>query len=210
MNLKEAFRYQTFLSRMMDCASTSIMREDYSLTTVKTHKKKQANPDAEDMEETVQRDRAYIPNDSVIAFMIYLVRERTALTVAINEAKTSVGIDIDAMIEANKFRQSACAAIKSMLRFTASKSTTPGRDYKFNVEGNQVPYYYDVEVVTSEAFDRAKAKFSMRGMASESDTVSTEIDAAMVNTDVNYVPDFDVNDTFEDVMNEFIKEEYRT
>ena len=40
---------------------------------------------------------------------------------------------------------------------------------------------------------------------SEADKASAEIDSAMINSVVDYEPRFDVNETFEDVMAEFIK-----
>ena len=44
----------------------------------------------------------------------------------------------------------------------------------------------------------------MRSMTSVADKTSSDIDAAMINTDVDYTPIYDVNEAFEDVMEEFI------
>ena len=44
----------------------------------------------------------------------------------------------------------------------------------------------------------------MKEIISEADKTSSEIDAAKVNTKVEYAPVFDVNDSFEDVMNAFL------
>lgn len=41
-------------------------------------------------------------------------------------------------------------------------------------------------------------------MITAADKTSAEIDSAMINTVVDYTPVFDVNDSFEDVMAEFI------
>ena len=92
------------------------------------------------------------------------------------------------------------------MKHSAGKSTEQGRDYKFNVEGNQVMYYYEIEVESSEAYDRAKAKELMRDMIAKADENSTLIDAALINTMVDYAPKFDVNDNFEDAMETFIAE----
>ena len=91
-----------------------------------------------------------------------------------------------------------------MLRYTPSKKVEQGRDYKFNVEGNQTPYIYDIEVVTEEAYNRTVAKKTMRDMISAADKTSADIDAAMINTVVEYVPMYDVNESFDDVMAEFM------
>lgn len=125
-------------------------------------------------------ENAFSPNDDVVAFMVWLVEEREKLTTAIGKAKASVGFDIDAAVETNKFRQLLSGSVKGMLRYTPSKKVEQGRDYKFNVEGNQTPYIYDIEVVTEEAYDRTVAKKTMRDMISAADKTSADIDAAMI------------------------------
>ena len=138
--------------------------------------------------------------------MEWLVEERQKLSVAIGCAKASVGFDIDAAIEANKFRQIVYGGIKSMLAFNSSKSKTQGRDYRFNINGDQTPYYYDIEVTKEEAFNREASRDVMRRMITEADQVSADIDAALINIQVDYDPKFDVNESFNDVMTAFTAE----
>lgn len=203
MNLKESFRYQNFLDMMMRAASASIQQRDHCLKVTKTHLRSKANPDASDVTETVEGE-VFFANDDVVAFMAWLVKEREKLTTAIGAAKDSIGFDIDAAIETNKFRQTVNGSIKNMLRYTPTKRVEQGRDYKFNVEGNQTPYIYEIEVVSEEAYDKTGAKTLMREMISKADEVSAAIDAAMINTKVDYEPVFDVNETFDDVMTDFL------
>lgn len=202
MNLKESFRYQNFLDENMKEAKYSLLESEHCLTTTKTHQRNKVNSEAEDITEIVEVDE-FFPNDAVLAFMVWLVAEREKLTIAINNAKASLDFCLDAAVEANKFRQNVSGAVQSMLRFVATKRIEKGRDYKFNVEGNQTTYYYDIETTTKEAFDRAKSKTIMRELITKADEVSAKIDMAMINTKVDYKPQFDVNDTFEDVMTEF-------
>ena len=203
MNLKESFRYQNFLESMLNSAGMSLVLKDHCLKVTKTHLRNKVNPDVQDVVETVEVD-AFFENDVVIAFIKWLVGEREKLTKAIGAAKAGIGFDIDAAIETNKFRQTASNSIKTMLRYMPSKRTEQGRDYKFNVEGNQMPYIYDIEVVSEEAYDKNGAKAAMRALITEADKVSADIDAALINTRVEYEPVFDVNETFEDVMTEFL------
>lgn len=203
MNLKESFRYQNFLDGLMRSAGYSIQNKDHCFEVIKHHFKSKANPEAADIDEIVENDEFY-PNDDVIAFMEWLVAEREKLTMAISKAKVSIDFDLDAAIETNKFRQSLNNSIKGMLRNTPCKRMEQGRDYKFNVEGNQMAYLYDIEVESKDNFDRSNAKNVMRTMITKADEVSSSIDTAMINTEVDYSPRFNVNETFEDVMAEFI------
>ena len=191
MNLKESFRYQNFLSSMINEAGASLIAPSHCLTTTKNHLRNKVNDGATDMQETV--DVGEFPaNDSVLDFMLFLIGERGKIS------------KLTVCAQTNKSRQQACRSINGMLRSKASKRTEKGTDYKFNAEGNQTTYYYDVEVVTTEAFDRAKAKNAVRDLISKADKTSAAIDSAMINTHVEYEPPFNVNDTFEDVMAEFL------
>ena len=205
MNLKESFRYQNFLDSLMRSAAASIMNREHCLKVTKTHHRNKANPEVQDIVEEVEVD-AYFDNDDVIRFMLWLVEQREKLTSAITRAKAAAGIDIDAAVEANKFRQTVNSAITTMLGYKPTKRIESGRDYKFNAEGNQMPYVYEVEVVSEAAYDKEKAKQTMLAVSSESDSVSAAIDAAMINTVVEYEPTFNVNESFEDVLSAFIAE----
>lgn len=205
MNLKESFRYQNFLDMLMRAASNSIQTREHCLSFTKTHHCNKVNADAEDINEVVEVDD-FCPNDTVIKFMQWLISEREALTNAIGAAKASVGFDIDAAVETNKFRQMVNSSIKGMLRYTPTKCIEQGRGYKFNVEGNQMPYYYEIEVSSTEAYNKEIAKSLMRSVISDADKTSAEIDSAMINTIVDYEPKYDVNESFEDVIAEFSKE----
>lgn len=204
MNLKEAFRYQKFLDSMMRCATDSVTDYTHCLKMTKHHLMSKANPDAVDKTEEMLPDKPFFPNDDVIRFMEWLVAEKQVLSNAIVDAKAHAGFDIDAAIEANKFRQQVNNAIRTMLRRNASKKMERGQSWKFNNEGVQSVYYYDVEVESSEDFDREKSRGVMREMIREADQVSANIDAALINTKVDYEPVYDVNESFEDVMAVFV------
>lgn len=75
-----------------------------------------------------------------------------------------------------------------------------GRGYRINEAGDQTPLLYDVEVTTTPAYDVSAAKAAMRKANKEADKKSTEIEAAMINTEVDYAPIFEADEDFEDVM----------
>ena len=206
MNLKESFRYQNFLDVIMSAACRSISNRYHGVEITKKHLKSKTNPNAEDEVETV-KEEDYFPNDNVVKLIKTLIDEKEGVSIAIGKAKHKADIDIDAAIESNKYRHEAVSALKSLLSNKASVTKEQGRDYKFNAEGNQVPYYYEVEVSKSEAFDRIVSKDLMRNLNDTADEVSNNIDLVLVNVQVDFQPRFDVNDTFEDIMTSFAGEE---
>jgi hypothetical protein len=92
-----------------------------------------------------------------------------------------------------------------MLRQVCTKRKTKEVDYKFDINGQQVPYRYDVEITTTENYDKEAAKALMRATIAKADEVSAAVDAAMINTVVEYEPPYDVNETYDDVLESFIR-----
>lgn len=204
MNLKESFRYQKFLDGLMMNAGNYLQNPYHCLQTTKVHQRHAVNPDVEDVTEIVD-DGEFVPADTVMAFMAHLVEEREKLSIAIGTAKASIGFDMDAAIETNKFRQSLNGSIRKMLRFVGTKKKGTEIGYKFDINGQQVSYRYETEVTTEERYDKDAAKAMMRETIAKADEVSAAIDAALINTTVAYEPPYDVNESFDDVLEAFVQ-----
>ena len=205
MNLKEAFRYQNFLDRIFGAACISIEKRDHCLTQTRNHLYNKVNPDMENVKEEVKTEEDFFANDDVIQAMLFLIEEKEKLSIAINKAKKSIDMDIDAAVSVNKYRQLLNKSVAFMMRLNPCTRIETGIAQKFNSTGDPVDYKYDVEVTSVEAYDRKAAKKIMKEVISEADKTSAAIDFVKVNTTVDYTPVFDVNDSFEDVMNTFLE-----
>ena len=93
-----------------------------------------------------------------------------------------------------------------MSEIKPSEKTIPGggTGYRFNNEGNQVPFRCDIEKVTTINFDRNVVKKFADDLHKKSDEVSAELDKAIVNAQVDYEAPFNVNDGFSQVFEAFI------
>ena len=80
-----------------------------------------------------------------------------------------------------------------------------GTGYCFNNEGNQVSYRCDVKRVTTIHFDRNKIRGMAAALSKRADEISMSLDKCLVNTEVSYEPPFDMNDSFEDILSDFIE-----
>ena len=203
MNLKDAFRYQKFLNKLSEDAICSITNRVNCLRTTKTHKRSWVKPDADDYTETIDNENPFIVDD-LIAFMKELSIEKECLTCQINIAKNSCDFDIDSLIESNKIKQNMCNAIKTALGITPLSYTEKAKDYKFDINGTQIPYYYDVEINEERTFDGDKAKTIMKNAIANCEEKSKHIEKMMINTEVNYPATYDVNDDFVDIVVDFI------
>jgi translation initiation factor 1 (eIF-1/SUI1) len=201
MNLKEAYTYSNCLDTLLSAAYTYLRSTGFVTTKTEAHLRSKANPDAQDETIEVQKpfDVDFTPND-VIDFTVKVLDEKESLVNAIAEAKVTTEIDIDNAIHMNKKRQEFVYVLNTLASIKASETQSKAKDYKFDVNGEQKPYFYDVTTVTSIDFDRNDVKALSKKLASECDQVSAKLDAIEINTVVDFTPKFDVHETFEDLI----------
>ena len=203
MNLKEAFRYQNKLQRLMEEAQSVLCRDSNVTKTENTALLHKVNPDAQDETTLEMPDTEYAEQITEIAvFLMYLLRERERLGQAIRKAKQEMDMDFDGEVSLNAKRQELAGLFRHMGDIRCSENVYHGAGvgYKFNAEGNQVSYRCDLKKVTTINFDRNKIRAFTSALNKKSDEISAELDKRMVNTQVYYEAPFDVNDTFCEVL----------
>ena len=207
MNLKEAFRYQNKLQRLMDEAE-GILGRDRNVTKVEnTALRHKVNPEAQDETTLELPDTEYAGQITEIAvFLMFLLQERERLSHAIRAAKQGMDMDFDGEVSLNAKRQEIAGIFRHMgeIRCSENLYSGAGVGYKFNAEGNQVSYRCDLKKVTTINFDRNKVRSYASGLSRKADLISAELDKRMVNTEVAYEAPFDVNDTFAEVLQQHI------
>ena len=209
MNLKEAFRYQNKLQRLMDEAQGILMRERNVVKVENTALLHKANPDAADETTMEEPDTEYADHITHIAMMLmYLLEQRRLLGYAIRDAKKGLELDFDGEVSLNGKRQELANVFRRMGEIRSSETLLPGAGigYKFNAEGNQVSYRCDLKKVTTINFDRTKVRSFASALSQAADRTSAQLDASLVNTQVAYEPPFDVNESFADVLQWFIEQ----
>ena len=129
------------------------------------------------------------------------------LSAAIHDAKLKLPLDMDSETGLNRARQDLAGIFRRMavLRSSEVVLSNGGSGYRFNGEGNQVSYRCDAKRVTTINFDRNK----IRGIATElgrrADEVSAKLDQCLVNTAVDYTLPFQMNDSFDVILSDFIQ-----
>lgn len=66
-------------------------------------------------------------------------------------------------------------------------------------------YRCDATQVTTIDFDRNKIRGMATALSKRADEISMSLDKCLVNTEVSYEPPFDMNDSFEDILSDFIE-----
>ena len=203
MTLKEAFRFQNKIQKLMDEAQGILSKEKNITTVEKTTLQSKMNPGSEDITVTEIPDTEYSEQiTDIVVLLMFLLNEREKLSQAIRKAKQGMEIDFDGEVSLNAKRQEIANLFRKMNEIRSSEVVLAGggTGYKFNADGNQVIFRCDLKRVVSINFDRNKIKSYTAGLSKKSDQISAELDRAMVNTEVNYEPPFDVNDGFAEVL----------
>ena len=212
MNLKEAFRFQNRLQSMMGEAQCILGREQNITKVQNTYLRKKVMAEAED-ETTMDAPSTEYSDQitSMAEFLLFLLSQRENLSAAIYKAKADVDLasGLDGEVGLNSNRQEIAGLFRRMagLRSSEVLISNGGSGYRFNNQGNQVSYRCDVKRVTTINFDRNKIRSMCVDLSKKADDVSAALDAALVNTQVEYEVPFDVNDTFAEAFEHFTGEQ---
>ncbi len=208
MNLKDAFRAQNRLEYLMDQADAILTDSRNTMKTKMTHLRSKVMADAQDTETEDTAPSEYAEQiNQVAAFLMEMLSQREKLSKAIQEAKSKLPLDMDSETGLNRVRQNLAYTFRSMAALKATETFLPGggSGFRFNADGNQVTYRCDAKKVTTINFDRNK----IRGMAStlgkKSDEISAQLDQCLVNAQVDYELPFDLNDSFDVVLSDYIE-----
>lgn len=206
MNLKESYRYANYLDSLIDNAYTYLLCTEFITTSTQLHLRKKANSEAGN--ETLNLPKPYdveFTPMNLIDFVVKVISEKERLTEAIAAAKASAEINIDNAISMNKKKQAFIHILTNMSNIKANTKTISGYGYKFNTEGNQTKYCYDIEETMTIDFDRKDIKALAKKYSKDCDAISAKLDAIEINTTVDFSPKWDVNDTFEDAVEAVIE-----
>ena len=201
MILKEAFRYQNYLTSLFVQTTGYLSREDFITTTIQKHNRTKVNPDAQDEDIVVPKVFTvdYKPND-LIDFVVKMIDEKQKLSNAIAEAKKSLDMDVDAAMSMNKSKQDFISVLRKMASIKPNETDKEGTSYKFNNDGDQVSYRYPVKEVKTIDYDRNAVKGLISKYKKETDQISTTRDRIDIMTDVDYTPLWEVDTPLEDIL----------
>ena len=200
MILKEAFRYQKCLSTMISKAEALLSMSTFTTTTVQVHHKNKMNQEAEDETVTVEKPITDFTPMDVVNFIVEAIKEKENLSNAITEAKKHTEIDLDSSVSLNQIKQGYVTYLRRMAAMTSSERKTSATDYKFDVEGKQTSYRYDVTETTTIDFDRNDVRNLAKKYQKECDEISAKLDLLTITTEVDFTPKWDVNDTLEEII----------
>ena len=210
MNLKEAIRYQNKLNDLIRAAQGYLSDSDYITKVKEVHLRSKVDPAAAD---EIQYEHAYheqyLPPAAVmIQFLLELLTIKSRLTAAVHEAKQQQAFDLDGASALNSQRQEAAKTLRYLTNLRAYEELIPngGTGYRFNQEGNQITYCCDLKRVTTINYDRVAVRKAASHLSQAADEASAQIDRCLIDTPVDFIPPFDVNATFAEILEDYAAE----
>ena len=199
MYLKEAFRYQNYLTTIRNELVMRLSNRDCLMNIKQEHMKKDANPSATN--ETIESKPPMGISAQVMVDMLTKIgNEQLALLDAISKAKRDADIDMDTEIAKNRIRQDVCLRMKSIVGMKKTERTFMERAFMINAEGNQTDYAYQVNETATPAFDQKAVRDEMKELSAQADDSSAKIDRLMATCEVDFNPSFSVNDSLIDIL----------
>lgn len=204
MILKEAYRYQNFLSGMLN--NVTYYLKDARNTTIVTseHMRSKAHPEATDettssvTERTIQRSV-----HEVLAFGLAILREKERLAAAIDDEKMLSAPSVDREISLNRSRYAMISTLKTMMGIKPRERVSYGTAFCFNAEGVQTPYRYDIKETVALDFDRKEIRSLINELSRKADEASNKADYCLNSVNIDFTPTFSIDDSFEDALDEY-------
>lgn len=207
ITLKKSFELQNYLRGLLDSALSVLSYNDNITVTKQEHMRKKVLAEADDEEVVKPKRHEYGFNvNDLVDFACYVQQQMAILTAEINVAKRNSKHDLDGLIAVNNQKRKLLERMVAMSTVKARENTAKGIGVKFNGEGNQTTYSYDIKETTTIDFDRNKVKAIASRLRRELDEDSTTIDKMMLETNVYYSTIFEIGDDLEEAVMKFLEE----
>lgn len=206
MNLKEAFTYQNFYDKLIGMVDTYLTETNSTYQRTFTHMRHAVNPEAEDVVKVeIRTEKLPYEVATMISFALDVLEEKEKMYVAIRKAKESAALDLDAAIGMNKTRRNLQNILTELYQKREYDMVTTGRDYKFNVNGEQVPYTYEINEKLTVEYDKKDVKKIMKALDAKCNDISKQVDLLNVNLAVEITPKYTLDMDLEDCLELFTK-----
>lgn len=196
MNLKEAFQMQNKLGELLDFISNYVREYDNIMTVTEKHLRSKALAGQQDDEVDVSNiGNERFSVDKLLTVWQELIVEKDALGLAIAKTKASMDFNLDAAVDSNKIRHYMMPILH---RLADCKSTHrldkgAGTAYVFNNDGNQTAYHYDIDIIKTINYDRNRVRNMIKDLHREAEELSIKIDEALLQTEVDFTPKYDLS-----------------
>lgn len=203
MTLKEAFRYSKYVE---DCLSrSSWTMEKNSMQTIFHHLYSKVD-NREDEEEIVE-PTVPVTTEEMITLTMSFAQEKGRISRAINDYKAKLmenGIDLDSMMALNRVTRRLVVSYRAMLANEERVIKQQGTGYRFNAEGNQTSFLYEMQEEHKYTFNEESLRQKVRALTEKCDETSKVIDQLLVEDNIEFDPLYDFNDSISEIYKKVV------
>jgi hypothetical protein len=214
ISLKESFRTLAYIDRTISSLTSYLSDRNNSISIKETHFKEKSNSEAKNEELDTTTIREY--PDASIVDIVYLVKnlisEKTKLEIAVEFAKRHIVIEskdnnnltLDSAISNAKQMRELVKALSKLINIKTDETKKQGVGFRFNNEGNETSYRYDITVVKTIDFDRNIVSNNYKQLLENADKLSISIEKSMMDECVEYEFPYSIHDSVADIVVKYL------
>ena len=214
ISLKESFRVLSCIDKTISSLTSYLSNKNNSISILEKHFKEKSNPEAKDEEidTTTIREYADASTIDIISLMQSLIAEKTKLEISVEIAKRNIVIEtkynnnlsLDSAISNAKQSRNLAGVLNSLLNIKTDEQKTQKNGFKFNLEGNETTYRYDVVVIKEINFDKNIVSNNYKQLLENADKLSVAIEKNMMEEIVEYEFPYSIHDSTSDIVGKYL------
>jgi len=214
ISLKESFRTLVYIDKTISSLTSYLSNKNNSISVIESHLKEKSNPEAqnEELDTTTIREYSDASTVDIINLVGKLIAEKTKLEISVEIAKRNILIEtkdnnnlsLDSAISNAKQSRNLAGVLNSLINIKTDEKKTIGTGFKFNQEGNETSYRYDVVVTKTINFDRNIVNDNYKSLLEKADKLSISIEKSMMEEIVEYEFPYSIHDSTADVVSKYL------
>lgn len=209
ISLKKSFEYKNYFKNLFNECCSLLIDDSFMTKTIEEHYINKVNKDEDDKVENIislkRNIYSFITPNQLIDFVIYINNECNRLSEAITAAKTREPLSrYDTLITKNSQDRDLLYSISATNKIKSKEEFSVGSGRKFNIDGEQVTYDYDVKRIKTIDFDRNETKKLALKLRSECNSTSEAIDLLLVQNLVEFDTIFETGESFEEAFERYL------
>ena len=205
---------QKFFSDTIQQLNYILASKEYVTSVTEVHEKKVANKDVDNEVIKVEVEKHFDCKPEDLIFLIKdLISQKADLSRQIDLEKrynvihwevNGENMSIDAAIEYNQKTRDLLSVLKMLSDLKSNETKKSGRDFKFNINGEQVPYHYNINVKSEIDFNRNIVRDLYKKYLEEADKISNLIEKRLISTEVEFETKYNFNDSISEVIEKYL------
>jgi len=213
ISLKESFRILTFIDKTISSLTSYLSNKNNSISILEKHLKEKSNPEAKDEELDMTTIREYKDASTVdiIQLVKTLISQKAKLEIAVENAKRILVIEsdinkfsLDSAISNAKQSRNLANVLDNLIKIKSEETKRQGQAFRFNLNLEETPYRYDINVVKTVDFDKDIISNNYKCLLEKADKLSISIEKSMMDEIVEYEFPYSIHDSIADIVSKYL------